>query len=85
MSRLIEFDTVRIIALNGRAEDHLAATAYSRLPQVGDIGTIVDLIPTDEPDGAATRYVVEKVEVTGTTVWLAEFTKDELELVPRHD
>jgi hypothetical protein len=81
--RFVEFDTVRIVVLHGSAEDHLAASGGVRLPQVGDTGTIVHLVPTFEPDNPATRYLVEDVAPDGTTVWLAEFGRDELEYIPR--
>jgi len=46
-------------------------------------GTIVHLVPTVDPDDPATRYIVEDVASDGTTVWLAEFSRDELQLVAR--
>ena len=83
MPRFIEFDEVRIVTVHGPAEDHLAATGSIRPPRVGDTGTIVHLVPTHDPDNPTTRYLVEDVAPDGTTVWLAEFSRDELELVSR--
>ena len=82
MHRFIEFDEVRIVHLDGRAEDHLAASGSARPPQIGDTGTIVHLLPTSNPDDPATRYIVERVALDGSTVWLGEFGRDELALVP---
>jgi hypothetical protein len=81
--RFIEFDQVRIVRLRGSAEDHLATTGVVRPPRVGDTGTIVHLVPTYDPDDPAVRYVVEDVAPDGSTVWVAEFSRDELERVPR--
>jgi hypothetical protein len=81
MIRLIEFDTVRVIALHGTAADHLVARASDRTPQLGDIATIVHL--TSDPDDHYTRYIVEQLMENGATAWLAEFERDELEFVSR--
>jgi hypothetical protein len=43
---------------------------------------IVHLTPADNPLDPATRYIVESVAQDGGTVWLAEFGRDELEIVP---
>lgn len=83
MKRFIEFDTVRIVTIHGPAGRHLAADDYERLPEVGDVGTIVHLTPTYDPDGTETRFIVESVDTSGRSVWLAEFSREELELVSR--
>jgi hypothetical protein len=76
MQRIIEYDTVRIVRLVGSAESHLAVSYATRVPAVGDQGTVVDLTPPhSDPDDPTTQYIVESVE------WLAMFSRDELELV----
>ena len=83
MDRIIEFDTVRIVALFGSAESHLAIRDAREMPAVGDEGAVVHLLPTSDPDAPETRYLVEKVRADGTTDWLAEFGREEL-VVVRH-
>jgi hypothetical protein len=46
----------------------------ARQPLVGDVGAVVTLLGDD-------RAIVECVEGNGLTVWLAEFSIDELEPV----
>jgi hypothetical protein len=79
--RIIEFDTVRVVALHGTPESHLAVTGAERPPRVGDLATVVDLI-TRAP-GAETRYIAEVGHPDGRMVWLAEFSADEVEFVSR--
>jgi len=43
MSRILEYDTVRVVALHGSPESHLAFSEAARPPAVGDVGTVVDL------------------------------------------
>lgn len=50
------------------------------LPQVGDQGAIVDVLRVA---GEPNRYVVECVNTSGDTVWLSDFSEDELALAPR--
>jgi hypothetical protein len=47
-------------------------------PQVGDVGTIVDIL---NAAGLPERYVVENSGPDGVTVWLADFAAEELEPV----
>ena len=49
-----------------------------RLPRVGDRGTVVQLLRPGDP---ATTYLVEAVNGEGETIWLGEFSRDELELL----
>jgi hypothetical protein len=50
---LIEFDTVRIVALHGTPESHLAISYAECPPRIGDLGTVVDLVPPRNPDDPA--------------------------------
>jgi hypothetical protein len=81
MARIIEYDTVRVVALNGSPESHLAISDPVRVPIIGDLGIVVHLTPTYDPDDPRTRFIVESVEGGATCVWLAEFSREELELV----
>jgi hypothetical protein len=51
-----------------------------RPPQVGDVATICHELHPDDP---IAPVVVEKVDENGMTLWLAEFSREELELVRR--
>ena len=86
MKNLAEHTRVRIIALYGPAEAHLAHTDCSALPTVGDEGTIVSIIAADgrsagDPGTAGTRFFVESVASDGIRNWYAEFSSGELEAV----
>ena len=52
--------------------------ASVRQPQVGDTGTVVEYFGNLE--GAT--YLVESVDAEGATVWLAEFSAQELVAAP---
>jgi hypothetical protein len=47
-------------------------------PQVGDIGTIVDIL---QACGLRDSYIVEAVQPDGTTLWLGDFVAEELEAI----
>ena len=47
------------------------------LPQVGDKGAVVDVL---RGFGKPDRYVVECVNASGETIWLSDFSADELAL-----
>jgi hypothetical protein len=49
------------------------------LPQVGDRGAVVDVLRGfGQPD----RYIVECVNASSETIWLSDFSADELALAP---
>jgi uncharacterized protein YjaZ len=52
----------------------------ARAPRVGDIGTVVEILNAEGQDA---QFVVESVAADGTTIWLADFTAEELEVVER--
>ncbi|HJU66706.1 MAG TPA: hypothetical protein VJ650_00560 [Gemmatimonadaceae bacterium] len=88
LTRIIEFDKVRIVALHGPPEAHVSLAQSTQLPAIGDEGTVVELISENghlnaDPDAHGTRYMVENVGPDGGTQWLAEFARNELELVSR--
>jgi hypothetical protein len=49
--------------------------ANKRVPSVGDVGTIVEVLTKPGLDDC---YVVECVAPDGTTIWLANFAANEL-------
>lgn len=81
MADLREFDVVRVVRLAVPDRPFDGTEGVMRAPQVGDVGTICHEIDRDDPFGPV---IVEMVDDLGRTVWLADFAKDELELVTRH-
>jgi hypothetical protein len=83
MAHILEYDTVRIVALHGSAESHLALSESVRPPAVGDVGTVLDLTGSSDPRDPRTRFIVESNEGGAAMTWLAEFSSDELEVLSR--
>jgi hypothetical protein len=70
-----ELDTVVIRSLR-TAERRVDGTdAVRRQPRVGDLGTVVHVLGPED-------YVVESVDTSGMTLWLADFGVDELASLP---
>jgi hypothetical protein len=69
-----EYDVVRVARLRTETRYISGTPGGMRQPIVGDLGTIVMVY-----DGS--HLAVESVDSKGMTVWLADFTSDELELV----
>ena len=69
-------DRVRIVRLREPERDVTSAFETAPQPKIGEIAMIVD----DVGDGI---YLVERTTDDGMTAWLAEFERDELELVDR--
>lgn len=67
---------VKVIELRLADRDVAGTLGMVEDPQVGDVGTV--LYEYQPPDG---RVSVEKANSMGT-VWLADFARDELEIVP---
>ena len=74
-----ELDHVRVVRLNHPTREVTGTERVRRQPVVGDSGTVVALVKhASKPPG----YDVECVDAAGMTLWLAEFDRDELALVP---
>lgn len=70
------YDTVRIARLLTSEREVSGSAAAPPQPRVGETGAVV----ADVGEGL---YLVEHVTADGYTIWLAEFSGDELELVAR--
>ena len=81
MTNIVEFDTVRVVALQNSPESHLAISQFDRPPAIGDLGTVVGYTSPYDPQHPATRFIVESCATDGRTIWLAEFSHDEIEFV----
>ena len=69
---------MQVIALNGLGEAHLVAGRFAvRPPRIGDVGVVVEHVPSAAPS-AAMRYVVEGGERGAAWSWLATFAPAEL-------
>jgi hypothetical protein len=71
-----EYQTVRVRRLLRPPEEYDGWGLNVRPPQVGDVGTIVDIL---RAPGFPDDYVVEASLPDGTTLWLADFSEEELE------
>jgi hypothetical protein len=78
VASLEQYKLVRIRQLLQPATEYDGWRANQRPPQVGDVGTLLDILhATGLPD----RYVVESSGADGITVWLGDFVAEELEPV----
>jgi hypothetical protein len=76
---LKEYEMVRVRQLLRAAEEYDGWRFNQRPPRVGDVGYIVDVL---HADGVPDNYVVESSGPDGITVWLGDFSEDELEPLP---
>jgi hypothetical protein len=77
MPTLKQSDVVRV-----RSTDHVpvddASRFGQRLPRVGDTGTIIGMV---RAPGIVDAFMVKSVADDGSTLWVAGFTADALEVV----
>lgn len=73
-----EYSPVRVVKLLRQGHDYWGTDCVRRPPQVGDTGAIVYVLDWFNPPA----YFVESVNQHGYTVWVADFTADELERSP---
>jgi hypothetical protein len=78
MRALREYDSVRVVRLLTPHRHYDGTDDVRRAPAVGDIAIIVHEYDPDDPRAPV---AVEKVDPDGNTIWLADFERDELELV----
>lgn len=79
-SVLREYDVVRVSHLLRPERAYDGTESVRRPPAIGDIGTIChESVPSDQ----TAPVTVEMVDQNGMTVWLADFAREELELVER--
>jgi hypothetical protein len=72
-----EYSVVRIVELKTANRPFIGTETVKEPPKVSDIGTIVHIIT----NAKETLYIVEKVNSSGQTVWLADFFQEEIELL----
>jgi hypothetical protein len=64
--------------LNRQPDEYNGWQLNIRAPAVGDLGTIVDVLPAP---GQPPKFVVESCASDGATIWLGDFAADELEAI----
>ena len=75
---LKEYDTVQVARLDTDDRAYQGTEGICRPPCVGDVATICHEY---EPSNARAAVAVECVDENGRTIWLADFSRDELKLV----
>ncbi len=80
MAILREYDVVRVVRLVKPDRTYNGTERVMRAPRIGDVATICH---ENKPDDPSASVVVEMVDNDGMTIWLADFGRDELELVRR--
>jgi hypothetical protein len=80
MAILREYDVVRVVRLANPDRFYDGTETVMRPPRIGDVATICHENEPCDPSGSV---VVEMVDQDGMTIWLANFARDELELVGR--
>jgi hypothetical protein len=80
MRPLPTYALVRVRQLVRPPEEYDGWKVNKRPPQVGDVGTIVDVLTA--PGLQEEDYVVECSGPDGVDLWLGDFSFDELELLP---
>jgi hypothetical protein len=78
MERMKQYRLVRVRQLLQPAGEYDGWRVNQRPPQVGDVGTLLDIL---NAPGLPDRYVVESSGADGITVWLGDFAAEELEAV----
>ncbi len=78
MSVLEQYSLVRIVKLKHPPEKYDGWRLNQRGPQIGDIGTVLDIL---HAPGFPDDYVVESSGPDGVDIWLGDFDADELEVL----
>ena len=78
MLKLRAFDVVRVVRLLEPDRSFDGSESVRRAPRIGDVGTIVHEYDPSRSDAPVS---VEMLDGNGMTVWLADFRREELELV----
>jgi hypothetical protein len=79
MEKLLEqYSVVRVVKLMRPINDYNGWNINKRPPQIGDIGTIVEIL---QAQNLPIHYLVESVDTRGYTIWLSDIETGEIELV----
>jgi hypothetical protein len=75
MANLKQYSVVLVRQLLHPPEHYNGWKVNSRPPQVGDRGTIVDILSAP---GVPDSYIVESSDEHGVAIWLGDFSSEEL-------
>lgn len=78
MTEIRVYDHVRVVNLKIADRPYVGTAGFMRPPRIGDIGTVVRGY---KPEDLTAPLIVENKDENGATLWLAEFARDELEVV----
>ena len=78
VNSLKQYDLARVVRLLNENRTYDGTDSVGRAPRIGDVATICHEY---EPSNPLASVAVEMVDESGRTIWLAEFSRDELELV----
>lgn len=78
MTRLKQYELVRVRLLLKKPEEYDDWNVNQRAPAIGDVGTLLDTLFAP---GAPNSYVVESSGQDGITIWLSGFLEEEIESV----
>jgi len=79
MTDLVQYGLARVKAILHAPETYDGWRMNKRPPQVGDVGTITDILRAPE---VSDHFIVEMSDRgTGATIWLSDFDREELEPV----
>ena len=78
VKQIQEYDVVRVATLKSGGRSFDGSKGVKRPPQVGDVATVCHEYDINDPNA---KVAVEMVTDDGLTVWLADFDRDELEIV----
>jgi len=78
MTEIRVYDRVRVVNLKIAGRPYFGTAGFMRPPRIGDIGTVV---AGYEPEDLTAPLIVENRDEKGATLWLADFARDELEVV----
>lgn len=76
MSKLKEYSKVRIHKLVQNPDAYDGWQVNQCPPKVGDTGTLIDILSAQ---GLPDKYVVEKTDSNGVSIWISDFFEEELE------
>lgn len=80
MTEIRVYDHVRVVNLKIADRPFFGTAGFMRPPRIGDIGTVV---AGYKPEDLTAPLIVENRDEKGATLWLADFARDELEVVYR--
>lgn len=76
MDQLKQYHLARIVQLLLPPEVYDGWRINRRPPQIGDAGTIVEIL---QAPGLSHKYILESSASDGTTIWLGDFDAEEIE------